>query len=122
SILSIITLFIIFILGSFDMIFFILAITLAAYVVFKSSRFIEGIVDIGKYAAAYPLNIYGTAGLLLLSVVMPIGFATFYPAEAIFNKLGIGDISIIILIELFILYFYYKISEWLITKYTSGGG
>ncbi|MGC8669823.1 MAG: ABC-2 family transporter protein, partial [Candidatus Micrarchaeia archaeon] len=73
-------------------------------------------------ASSYPLTVYGVAGLALLTICMPVGLATFFPAEEAFGRLPIGEFFGFLILEIIAAYAYYKISSFLITKYSSGGG
>ncbi|MEM3212046.1 MAG: ABC-2 family transporter protein [Candidatus Micrarchaeaceae archaeon] len=120
--LSLAPLIAIFALGTADVVLFILMLTLISYVLFKGASFVMWLVDIGKNASSYPLTIYGLVGLLLLTIGMPVGLATFLPAETLFGRLSPYQFGAAILFEAIALYAYYKASAWLLTKYSSGGG
>ncbi len=122
SFFSLLPMLIIFILGALDIILFELVITLSAYVAFRSTNFVQWIMNIGKNTSSYPLTVYGVAGLALLTICMPVGLATFFPAEEMFGKLAVGEFLLFIIFETIAAYAYYKISSFLITKYSSGGG
>ncbi|MGC9099584.1 MAG: ABC-2 family transporter protein [Candidatus Micrarchaeia archaeon] len=122
SIFSLFAMLAIFIIGAIDVVLFELLVILASYVLFRSSNFVQWIFNIGKNAVSYPLSIYGIAGLVLFTAVMPIGLATFFPAEALFSKIETSTFAFAIALEIIFMYAYYKASAWLLTKYSSGGG
>lgn len=101
---------------------FALSLTAASYVLFTSGEFVGDAVSFVFGAGNYPLSIYGLAGTLILTLVLPIGLATYFPAEALFAKLDPMLIIAVFLLELaFILLSYLGFST-LLRKYTSALG
>ncbi len=112
----------VFLLGSAALLMFILILSLASYVLFNSASYIQWITNIASRTAQYPLTIYGLPGMLLLTVALPVGLASFYPSAFIFGRISMESLLAIVLIEAVAIVVYYRISKWLISKYRSGGG
>jgi ABC-2 type transport system permease protein len=112
----------VFLLGAASLIMFILMLTLASYVLFRGAGYIQWLTNIAGRASSYPLNLYGFGGVVLLTIGLPVGLASFYPAEFIFGKLALYQFALVIALALASIFVYYRISSWLLTKYTSGGG
>lgn len=112
----------VFLLGAAVLVMFVLMITLLSYVLLKSASYIQWITNIAGRASSYPLDVYGFTGEILLTIGLPIGLASFYPAEFLFGKLQAEWIMAVVFGEILAILVYYRISAWLLTKYTSGGG
>lgn len=112
----------VFAIGCMAFVMFNVFLSILAYVLFKSGGFLNWIVNIASGTSSYPLTVFGLAGMLILTVGMPIGIASFYPAELVFMKadylIGMG----VALIGIALSYLFYRGSLWLLTFYTSGGG
>lgn len=108
--------------GTVALTLFALMLTLLSYHLFKSANFINRVLGILGTAGSYPLSIFGSAMLMVFTVVLPIGIASYYPPEVLFGKISIvpylGVMALIIAIALV----GYKGTEVLIRHYASGGG
>ncbi len=120
--LSIAIIFGVFLVGTAALIMFIVMLSLAAYVLINTGAFIAWIVNIASTAAQYPLTIFGRLGMVLLTVVLPVGLAAFYPSAFVFSKISAASMLAAVLISIAMIVVYYKVSKWLIGKYRSGGG
>ncbi len=102
---------------------FALSFGLILYILFKSGSFADWFISNISFAAGYPLNIFGRTGTLILTLLLPIGLATFYPAELLFEKISNISGLWVILLEVALIYIFYNFSTWALrTQYTSGGG
>jgi ABC-type uncharacterized transport system permease subunit len=122
SILPLIASIFLFLLGTTAMLMFILFISLLSYVLFKSGSYINWLTGIIQNASQYPLFIYGSVFMVLLTVAAPIAIATFYPAELIFMKVSITTVAEVAAATIVMAYLFYKGSMYLFRFYTSGGG
>lgn len=112
----------VYIAGMIALIFTILAITLAAYVKFKSGNFLDWGITLAQEAARYPVSIYGIVGIVLLSIIVPVAFTSFFPAMILFSKVNYMFAGLMILISGILTIIFYTASTHLIKYYESGGG
>lgn len=123
SILNLIYGIIIFIFGMICIVLFVLAISMVIYIFFKRGNFISWFIGNMQSAVNYPLSIFGGFGILIFTVLLPFGLATFYPAEIIFGKIDYISGLFVIAIALGLSYAFYRFIKWTLReKYTSGGG
>ncbi len=108
--------------GSAALVMFLLFITLVSYVLFKSGNYLQWVTSIAKTASQYPLAVYGLAGTLLLTVALPVGLASFYPAALMFSKIDYLSFATVLALSIAMFVIFYKLSKWLLKFYTSGGG
>lgn len=111
-----------FVLGTATLVMFAVMISLLSYVLFRSGNYIQWLMNIASDTANYPLQIYGLAGTVLLTVGLPVGLAAFYPAELMFVKIDYTFTVGIALLSALMLFGFYKLSMYLLRFYTSGGG
>lgn len=109
-------------LGTAAFLLFMVMLTLLSYVAFRSAGYTQWVINIAGRAAGYPLSIYGLAGMVLLTVGMPVGFASFYSASAIAAPMAWWQTALLLLGELGLSLLYYKISMKLMGMYTSASG
>jgi ABC-2 type transport system permease protein len=122
SIMSLLGFVFMFSLGSISFVLFTLLFTILSYHLFKSAGFIGRITNVLSTAGNYPLSIYGAVITLLFTVVLPIGIASYYPAEALFGELSALSYTAVIAIEIVVAAISYKGIYALMKRYTSGGG
>ncbi len=122
GVMSILVMLLIFFMGVAALIMFMLTLYLVFYVLIKGGRWLNSLLYIGITASSYPLDIFGPTIMVLFTIGLPIGLATYYPAGFVFGKIPEETILIVIAFEMISIAVYYKLSEWLLTKYTSGGG
>lgn len=104
-------------------VFFLLVIGLCMYVLVGNGGFVDLFFNNIKLAASYPLSIFGPIGALIFTIFLPLGLATYYPSELILGKIGYAQGTLILILEISLLYILYNFSMWIInTKYRSGGG
>ncbi len=99
-----------------------LFLTLLSYRVLGSSRFSQIMMNISSTIGVYPISIYGIGLELIFTLLIPIGFAAYYPTELLlgFTSPIFGILSIFASIVLIFL-FRYGFNK-LIKGYSSGGG
>jgi len=83
---------------------------------------LANMLDTIKQAGRYPISIYGASGTFLLTFVLPVGAAAFYPASALIGRItptSIIGATIIVLVMVSI-----SMLMWhnAIKKYASAGG
>ncbi|MGI0141829.1 MAG: ABC-2 family transporter protein [Candidatus Micrarchaeales archaeon] len=113
---------VLFALGSAIALLFVITLILSSYRLFRGGSWISWVVQAISSAARYPLSIYGIIGSVVFTVLVPLGFATYYPVEAITGKLsylyiaglGIGEVVAIA----FLMFVVHKLLE----GYSSGMG
>ncbi len=112
----------VFALGTLTFMLFMLMLTLLSYVAFRSAGYTQWVINIAGRASGYPLWIYGLPGMVLLTVGLPAGLASFYPASFIASPMLAWQVALVLAAELALSLLYYKASMWLMTKYTSASG
>ena len=111
-----------YVIGVAVLVFTVLTITLISYIKLKSGDYINRSISIALNAAKYPLNIYGIMGMIFLSLLVPISFASFFPAMVLLGKINFTEAGLIILITSIMAIFFYAVSTRLLKYYESGGG
>lgn len=108
--------------GTIALILFILMFALLSYHLFKSANFVNRIFGVISTAGSYPLKIFGSFLLLIFTVVLPIGVASYYPPEALYGKISMLPYAEVMIVILAVALASYKTSQALIKRYASGGG
>ncbi|MCL5011415.1 MAG: ABC-2 family transporter protein [Candidatus Marsarchaeota archaeon] len=122
SILPFIEALLLFSIGAITFVFFVLFIAVLSYVLFKAGQYLNWFISIANHASQYPLPVYGVLGTVLLTIVIPVGFASFYSAQAIFSTINPPSAFLIFILSILLSYLLYKTSFWLLNFYSSGGG
>jgi ABC-2 type transport system permease protein len=124
GVINILVILLLFFIGVATFIMFMLTLYLVFYVLTKGkSQWLRTLsLYIGGTASSYPLNIFGTTLMILFTIVLPVGLATYYPAGFVFGKISLETLLLLIIFEIISIVVYYKLSKWLLTKYTSAGG
>ncbi len=112
----------VYVLGTFVLVFGMLALSVLSYVVLKSSGFLRWSLNIGQDAAQYPMYIYGVLGMTILSTIIPIAFASFFPSLTLFGKIGYAYVGILILVPVIVVPVLYYAIIRMLRRYESGGG
>ncbi len=100
----------------------VLVLALLSYVKFKDAGYTTWLMDIMMTAAEYPVTIYGIIGSMILSVLLPITFAVFLPATAVFGYVSYAVVLETITVSVALAVMFYYSSHYLLGKYDSGGG
>ncbi len=111
-----------YIVGVTVLVFAILTITLVSYIKIKSGNYIGRSINVALNAAEYPISIYGIMGITLLSLVVPVAFASFFPVMVLLGKINFVDAGLVILIASTMVTLFYIASTHLLKYYESGGG
>ncbi len=112
---------ILFAFGFFGFLIFYPMLGVALYYAAKSRSIGGDVSNVLKSASTYPLGIYGFSGQLLFSLLLPIGFAYYYPTEVLLHSspyvflFSIVGSVVIGLVS-------YRLFNVLIKKYTGAGG
>jgi ABC-type uncharacterized transport system permease subunit len=70
----------------------------------------------------YPLNVYGTVVEMLFTLLVPVGIAIYYPSQAFFGRLQPSYYAFLVVFSIFFIILMYKIFNYLMCFYESGGG
>lgn len=122
SVMSLLAFLLLFSLGSVAMLLFIIMLSLLSYHLFRSANFTNRLLGVLSSAGSYPLVIYGPILAMVFTVALPIGVASYYPAETLFGRVSPTLYLIIIILELAVTVVSYKAIHVLMKHYTSGGG
>ena len=101
---------------------FTVLLSLLVYRRFRSGGTFQGILNTMFNYGNYPLSLYGTTATILLTLVLPIGFATYLPAEVALNRLSPADFVAIFASTIAISYAFYRAIKFELRGYTSAMG
>ncbi len=108
--------------GTIALTIFMIMLTILFYHLFKSADFVNRLVGVLSTAGSYPLNIFGPFLLLVFTVVLPIGIASYYPSEALFGKISLVPYLEVLALIFAVTILSYKGTKALMKYYASGGG
>ncbi|MDE1870441.1 MAG: ABC-2 family transporter protein [Candidatus Micrarchaeota archaeon] len=114
--------FVLFALGTLISTLFILVLVVSSYKLFRGGGWVNWFTNTLSSAVKYPLNIYGILGTLLFTFIVPLGFATYYPVEAITGKLDAYAIVVVVIIMIAVIAVLFRIFNYLFKSYSSGMG
>jgi ABC-type uncharacterized transport system permease subunit len=100
----------------------VIVLALASYVFFKDASYTNWLMSIMFDASDYPATIYGIIGSTALSILLPVTFAVFFPAAAVFGYVGAYIVLGVVLVCIAIAAMFYFSAAYLLRKYESGGG
>lgn len=113
---------VIFALGVTAAVSFLAMLTILSYHLLRSAQFFYRITIMSSSVGNYPLSIFGILGRVLFSVVIPIGFAYYYPVNTLLGRLSPELVAAVALASVAITVVSYYLFYYLMRKYTSGGG
>ncbi len=111
-----------YLLGLIALLFLVTVVAVLAYLFVKSGNFINNVLELLSTTSKYPLNIYGIFPQLLLSILLPVGIATYYPAELLLGRIGIPVYAGILLFSAAVIIVSRYLIHKLMERYTGGGG
>lgn len=103
-------------------IMFLEMLSLLSYSLFKSGSYIKQTINSLSNFGRYPLSIYGTATTLALTLLFPIGLASYYPAQAFFGAISIVPYISFLLIAVAFTFVFHRAFTHFMRFYESGGG
>ncbi len=119
---SIVLFFLNVIFGIFALTMLFLLITVLAYLALGSAQFTNSLLNLSWSANGYPLNIYGIGIQLFFTVFIPVGIASYYPAEMLLGKANPVFEIPILFVSIAIIIISKIGFDTFIKKYSSGGG
>ena len=119
--LGIIEFMVLFALGLVALGMFLVMLTMFSYRHFRGYSFIGSMMDFMRGVSNYPLTVYGAAGALLFTVLLPLGTAYFYPSEALFGNVSALDFVAYVAGTVLIGFVSYKLFYILMEGYTGSG-
>ena len=111
-----------YLLGLIALLFVVTVIAVLAYLFIKSGNFINNVLNLLSSTSKYPLSIYGAFPQLLLSILLPVGIATYYPAELLLGRIGTPVYAGFLLFSIAIIVVSHYLIHKLMERYTGGGG
>ncbi len=102
-------------------IFSLLLVTLF-YKIFRSGGTFQSMLNTMFNYGQYPLSIYGFPGTLLLTLVIPIGFATYVPAELLTGAIKPAGFLALAAIAIALMLIFHQIIRAKLKGYTSAMG
>ncbi len=100
----------------------LLLLGLLAYMLLKTGDFYDSLMRSLRSLSSYPLNIYGIPIQTVFSLLIPVGIATYYPAETLLGIIKPEYYAACLAIALFFIIVCYKSFNYLMRFYESGGG
>lgn len=113
---------VLFIVGSTAIVLFIMMLALLSYHVMKSAQSVQRLLNLSRTISTYPLSVYGLAGQLAFTLLFPIGLAYYYPATTLLGETNLTAFAAILGFSLLMVALSYSACNFLVKKYTSGGG
>ena len=101
---------------------FSLTLVMLFYKLFRSGSTFQSALNAAYNYGQYPLSIYGFPTTLLLTLIVPIGFATYIPAEIIIGALNFLDFIVLSIVAILLMVILYKIINKKLDRYTSAMG
>ncbi len=111
-----------FILGTILVVMLFQIIILFSYRVLRSSGVVNNFFNTLTTFAGYPLSLYGFTGTVFLTLVVPIGFATYYPTELFSGKVGVAAFLYALVFSAILIFVFYKIISVKLRGYVSAMG
>jgi ABC-2 type transport system permease protein len=108
--------------GIFLLATFSIMLVTFAYRIFRSGGSFQGILNTIFNYGQYPINIYGLTFTLVLMLIVPIGFATYVPAELIFGNISACAFAALFAVALGLIWVFYKVINLRLRGYTSAMG
>ncbi len=108
--------------GGITLVLFTLMLIMLFYHLLRSAQFVNRLLSFVQKASQYPLIVYGFVGQLVFTLLIPVGFASYYPAEAFLSGISPMEFFEALLIAFSISAVSYVAFNKLQVYYTSGGG
>ncbi|MDE1846198.1 MAG: ABC-2 family transporter protein [Candidatus Micrarchaeota archaeon] len=108
--------------GTFIVMLFLIVLVMSSYKLFRGGAWVNWVTNTLSGASKYPLSIYGTVGTLIFTFLVPMGFATYYPIEAVTGKLSTYAIVAVFVGMLIFIFALLRIFSHLFKSYSSGMG
>ncbi|MDE1873577.1 MAG: ABC-2 family transporter protein [Candidatus Micrarchaeota archaeon] len=108
--------------GAITLVLFTLMLVMLFYHLLRSAQFVQKLLNFVGQASQYPLAVYGFVGQLLFTLVLPVGFASYYPAKAFLSSISLAGFLEALLISFAISAISYLAFNRLQVYYLSGGG
>jgi ABC-2 type transport system permease protein len=108
--------------GTITLILFTLMLIMLAYHLLRSAQLVEKLISFVQSAAQYPLGVYGAVGQLIFTLLLPVGFASYYPARAFLSNISLVGFVEALGASLLIAMASYLVFNMMQRYYTSGGG
>ncbi len=109
-------------LGLAVLVTFMVIFSLGIYKLMRSANWTHSLINIFNEFASYPLTIYGVLGIFVLSFIIPVGIATYYPVAIFSGKLGISTLAGMAAISIVFIYIFKRMFYRELKNYTSAHG
>lgn len=110
------------ILGTAVLVAFMVVFSLVIYRLMRSANWTHSLINIFNEFASYPLTIYSILGVFVLSFIVPVGIATYYPVALLAGKLGFTTFALMALMSLVFIYIFKRLFYTELKDYTSAHG
>ena len=101
---------------------FIIFLVTLSYKVFTTSRWVSRIQSLVTSIGSYPLTIYGVIGVLIFTLAIPIGLATYYPVQVFMGRINYQSFVLILILEIVFIVIFSRLFTELLKSYTSAMG
>jgi ABC-2 type transport system permease protein len=108
--------------GTIAIVSFLLMVTMLSYHFLRSGMFFSRMVSLFSSVGNYPLSVFGIFGRILFTVLLPIGFAYYYPVQVLLGRVSGLSLVELALGSIVVTAVSYYSFYYLLKKYTSGGG
>ncbi len=113
---------IVFILGTIIVTMLMQAIVMLTYRAFRTASVTMNFFNTFMQFGSYPLSIYGFTATIIFTILIPVGFATYYPAELLTGKAGTEIFIFSLIGSLIIMGVLYSIIAKRLKSYVSAMG
>ncbi|VVB77393.1 ABC-2 family transporter protein [uncultured archaeon] len=101
---------------------FVMALSVLAYLLIRGANFVNGVLNFMSSSSKYPLSIFGFAGQLIFTLLLPIGIASYYPAEFVLGRLSLSSAALVFVLALLVGAASYVLFHKFMKGYVGGGG
>ncbi len=108
--------------GNIAYLFFLLFFVFAWYKWFTAGYWMANMNDIITDAGTWPLSIFGIFGAFVLTVMLPIGVAVYFPALIFTGKVSALTYIAIIFVAISLAAIFYKLFKIALSSYNSAAG
>jgi ABC-2 type transport system permease protein len=108
--------------GVTAIVLFIMMLTLTSYHLMKSAHSAQQVINLSRTMSTYPLSVYGLLGQLAFTLLFPIGLAYYYPAKVFLGETSTLAFVAVLAVSIAAIALCYRADNFLVKKYTSGGG
>lgn len=111
-----------YLLGVAAFVLFLQTLGMLSYVLIRSGTFINRAMNVLTTLSRYPLSAYGIVAQLFFTLLVPVGIATYYPAQVLLWSTTPIYYAAFTALAVISIVAFYKLFNFMIRSYESGGG